>query len=106
MKLEFDPEADAAYFEISPASVVTTREIEPGILGDYDAAGHLVGLSAWRCSPSGRGLDCLNGMKRHNPSNRYVRSTGATSDAHQFIGFLGGDFQKILCPRAAIRFQR
>ena len=44
MKLEFDPEADAAYFEISPASVATTREIEPGILGDYDAAGHLVGL--------------------------------------------------------------
>lgn len=46
MKLEFDPEADAAYFEISPAAVETTKEIEPGILGDYDAAGHLVGLEA------------------------------------------------------------
>lgn len=44
MKLEFDPEADAAYFEISSAAVETTRDIEPGILGDYDAAGHLVGL--------------------------------------------------------------
>lgn len=44
MKLEFDPEADAAYFEISPSAVATTREIEPGILGDYDADGHLVGL--------------------------------------------------------------
>ena len=43
-KALIDPEADAAYFEISPASVATTREIEPGILGDYDAAGHLVGL--------------------------------------------------------------
>ena len=44
MKLEFDSDADAAYFEISPVAVATTREIEPGILGDYDAAGHLVGL--------------------------------------------------------------
>jgi uncharacterized protein YuzE len=44
MKLEFDPEADAAYFEISLAAVSTTREIEPGILGDYDEDGHLVGL--------------------------------------------------------------
>jgi uncharacterized protein YuzE len=44
MKLEFDPEADAAYFEISPTAVAVTREIEPGIFGDYDEAGHLVGL--------------------------------------------------------------
>ncbi|KAA6184207.1 DUF2283 domain-containing protein [Thiohalocapsa marina] len=44
MKLECDPAADAAYFEISPAEVASTREIEPGILGDYDAAGHLVGV--------------------------------------------------------------
>ena len=45
MKLEFDPEADAAYFEIcSAAEVATTREIEPGILGDYDETGHLIGI--------------------------------------------------------------
>ena len=44
MKLEFDPVADAAYFEISAADVATTREIEPGIIADYDAAGHLVGI--------------------------------------------------------------
>lgn len=44
MKLEFDPIADAAYFEISVAEVVTTKEIEPGIIGDYDAEGRLVGI--------------------------------------------------------------
>ena len=44
MKLEFDPAADAAYFEISAAEVATTREIEPGINADYDADGHLVGI--------------------------------------------------------------
>lgn len=44
MKLEFDPAADAAYFEISPTEVETTKEIEPGIIADYDADGHLVGI--------------------------------------------------------------
>ncbi len=44
MKLEFDPEADAAYFEISSSEVETTKPIEPGINADYDAEGHLVGL--------------------------------------------------------------
>jgi len=44
MKLEFDPVADAAYFEIFPVEVITTKEIEPGIIADYDADGHLVGI--------------------------------------------------------------
>ena len=44
MKLEFDPVADAAYFEISAAQVETTKEIEPGIIADYDADGHIVGI--------------------------------------------------------------
>lgn len=54
MKLEFDPGADAAYFEISPGAVETTKEIEPGILGDYDAAGHLVGLEVLSVSKRAR----------------------------------------------------
>ena len=44
MKLEFDPNADAAYFEISAAQVERTEEIEPGINADYDSEGHLVGI--------------------------------------------------------------
>ena len=44
MKLEFDPQADAAYLEISDAEVETTRQIEPGIMIDCDAAGHIVGI--------------------------------------------------------------
>lgn len=44
MKLEFDPQADAAYLEISDMEIVTTREIEPGIIADYDAEGHIVGI--------------------------------------------------------------
>lgn len=44
MKLEFDPIADAAYFEISTAEVATSKEIETGIIIDYDESGHIVGI--------------------------------------------------------------
>ena len=54
MKLEFDPIADAAYFEISAAEIETTKEIEPGIIVDYDAKGHIVGIEV--LSVSQRGL--------------------------------------------------
>lgn len=54
MKLEFDPVADAAYFEISAAEIETTKEIEPGIVADYDADGHIVGIEV--LSVSRRGL--------------------------------------------------
>ena len=45
MKLEFDPIADAVYFEISAAEVANTKEIEPEIIGDYDAEKNLVGIA-------------------------------------------------------------
>ena len=44
MKLEFNPSADAAYFAITDHEIADTREIEPGIMADYDAEGHLVGI--------------------------------------------------------------
>ncbi len=44
MKFEFDPIADAAYLEISDAEVEATRQIEPGVMADYDAQGHIVGI--------------------------------------------------------------
>ena len=53
MKLEFDPVADAAYFEISNAEIVVTREIESGVMGDYDAKGRLVGIEVLSVSQRG-----------------------------------------------------
>ncbi|THF63597.1 DUF2283 domain-containing protein [Pseudothauera nasutitermitis] len=44
MKLEFDPIADCAYVGISEKEVASTREIEPGIIADYDESGTLVGI--------------------------------------------------------------
>jgi uncharacterized protein YuzE len=44
MKLEFDPVADAIYFEIWNKETVATQEFEPGVMGDYDEEGCLVGI--------------------------------------------------------------
>lgn len=44
MKLEFDPIADSAYLAISENEVATTKEIEPGIIADYDENGSLIGI--------------------------------------------------------------
>ena len=56
MTLEFDPVADAAYFEISNAEIVVTREIESSVMGDYDADGHLVGIEVLSVSQRGANL--------------------------------------------------
>ena len=56
MKLEFDPAADAAYFEISNTQVLVTREIETGLMGDYDVDGHLVGIEVLSVSQRGANL--------------------------------------------------
>jgi len=53
MKLEFDPSADAVYFEILDAEIDSTQEIEPGILADYDANGHIVGIEVLSVSKRG-----------------------------------------------------
>ncbi len=58
MKLEFDPVADAAYFEISATDVESTKEIEPGIIVDYDKEGHVVGVEV--LSVSKRGISAIN----------------------------------------------
>lgn len=44
MKLEFDPQADAAYLELTDAEIEESKEIQPGIIMDYDAEGRIVGI--------------------------------------------------------------
>ena len=44
MTLEIDAETGAAYFAISNVPIVGTREIDAGVMGDYDAEEHLVGI--------------------------------------------------------------
>lgn len=44
MKLEFDPQADAVYLELTDAEIKESKEIQPGIIMDYDAEGRIVGI--------------------------------------------------------------
>jgi len=57
MKLEFDPVADAAYFEISSTEVAISKEIETGIIVDYDERGHIVGIEVLSMSKRGQKND-------------------------------------------------
>ena len=60
MMLEFDPEADAAYLELADSTVERSKEIQPGIIVDYDAEGQIVGF------------EILSVSKRAKPSLRKV----------------------------------
>jgi uncharacterized protein YuzE len=44
MKLHYYPDTDSLYIEFRADESRDSREIEPGIVADFDAAGHLVGL--------------------------------------------------------------
>ncbi len=44
MKLEFDAQADAVYLELIDVEVEESKEIQPGIIMDYDAEGWIVGI--------------------------------------------------------------
>ena len=44
MKIEFDPQADAAYIELIEGTVERSEQIEPGIIADFDKKGRLLGF--------------------------------------------------------------
>ena len=44
MKLNYHPETDSLYIDLSEHPGVESREVSEGIVLDYDAAGNLVGI--------------------------------------------------------------
>ena len=44
MKLNYYPDTDSLYIDLSERPCVESREISEGIVLDYDAEGHLVGI--------------------------------------------------------------
>ena len=44
MKLNYHPETDSLYIDLSEKTSVETLEISEGVLLDYDVDGHLVGI--------------------------------------------------------------
>ena len=44
MKLTYYPETDSLYIDLSHRPSVESREISEGVMLDYDALGHVVGI--------------------------------------------------------------
>jgi len=44
MKLEFDPETDTVYLELIDIEVEASKEVQPGVILDYDLEGRVVGI--------------------------------------------------------------
>jgi uncharacterized protein YuzE len=44
MKLHYYPETDSLYIDLSEKVSAESREVAPGVVLDFDANGHLVGI--------------------------------------------------------------
>lgn len=44
MKIEFDPQADTAYIELAEGEVSRSKQLEPGIIADFDEQEQLLGF--------------------------------------------------------------
>lgn len=44
MKFHYHPETDSLYIDLSEKAGVDSREVAPGVVLDFDAEGHLVGI--------------------------------------------------------------
>jgi uncharacterized protein YuzE len=44
MKLQYYPETDSLYIDLSHRTSVESREISEGVVLDYDESGHVVGI--------------------------------------------------------------
>jgi uncharacterized protein YuzE len=50
MKLKVDKERDALYFRLDESAIVESEEVQPGVILDFDAEGHVVGIEILRLS--------------------------------------------------------
>ena len=44
MKLKYYPDTDSLYIDLSHRTSIESREISEGVVLDYDASGHVVGI--------------------------------------------------------------
>ncbi|MGD0959151.1 MAG: DUF2283 domain-containing protein [Methylomonas sp.] len=44
MKVEFDPIADTAYLELLEGDVEQSKQLETGVIADFDVEGRLLGI--------------------------------------------------------------
>jgi uncharacterized protein YuzE len=44
LRIEYDRETNSLYIELRPGTSTDAREVEPGIIFDFDAEGSLIGI--------------------------------------------------------------
>jgi len=64
VKLNYHPETDSLYIDLSTRPSVESREVSEGVLLDYDEQGHLVGINIDNAS---RKLDLSEVVTTHIP---------------------------------------
>ncbi len=69
MKLNYYPETDSLYIDLSSKESVETREISPGINLDYDDKGELVGIDIDNASKK---LDLRDLTLNHIPAKVHI----------------------------------
>ena len=50
MRLKVDKENDALYFRLDESSIVESEEVQPGVILDFNADGHVVGIEILKLS--------------------------------------------------------
>ncbi len=50
MKFQYYPETDSLYIDLSEKAGTDAREVAPGVVLDFDAEGHLVGIDIQHAS--------------------------------------------------------
>jgi len=64
MKLNYYPETDSLYIDLSEQASVESREISEGVVLDYDAQGNLVGIDIDNASTKVEGIRRVGGETR------------------------------------------
>jgi uncharacterized protein YuzE len=72
MKLNYYPETDSLYIDLSSKTSTESREISQGIVLDYDSDGNIVGIDIDNASKK---LDFSNLTINHIPAEVRIKST-------------------------------
>lgn len=72
MKLNYYPETDSLYIDLSSKTSVETKEISPGVMLDYDRDGSLVGIDIDNASKK---LDFKDLIISHIPAEVHIKAS-------------------------------
>jgi len=56
VRIHYDPQADAAYIRLAETDVADSDEVTPGIVLDFDADGHVIGIEILDAAQFGRNI--------------------------------------------------